>query len=124
MVRDAEAHAAEDKKFEELVQVRNQADGMIHATRKTLVDVADKVEPAEKAAIEKAIAELEEALKEDDKDAIESKTQALAEASGSLAQKLYADQGQQADGAQAQDAAAGPDDAVDAEFEEVKDDKK
>ncbi|SFX37254.1 molecular chaperone DnaK [Marinospirillum alkaliphilum] len=124
MVRDAEAHAAEDKKFEELVQVRNQADGMIHATRKTLVDAADKVEPAEKEGIEKAIAELEEALKGDDKEAIESKTQALAEASGTLAQKLYAEQAQQAEGAQAQDAAAGPDDAVDAEFEEVKDDKK
>lgn len=125
MVRDAEAHAAEDKKFEEMVQVRNQADGMIHATRKTLTDAADKVEPAEKEGIEKAIAELEEAMKGDDKEAIESKTQALAEASGTLAQKLYAEQAQQAEGAAAgDDAAKGPDDAVDAEFEEVKDDKK
>ncbi|MBE0505663.1 MAG: molecular chaperone DnaK [Marinospirillum sp.] len=125
MVRDAEAHAAEDKKFEEMVQVRNQADGMIHATRKTLADAADKVEPAEKEGIEKAITELEEAMKGDDKEAIESKTQALAEASGTLAQKLYAEQAAQAENTAAgDDAAKGPDDAVDAEFEEVKDDKK
>ena len=125
MVKDAEAHAAEDKKFEEMVQVRNQADGMIHATRKTLADVGDKVEAGEKEAIEKAIAELEEALKGDDKDAIEAKTQALAEASGNLAQKLYAEQA--AEG-QPEGSAAGDekpaDDVVDAEFEEVKDDKK
>lgn len=125
MVRDAEAHAAEDKKFEEMVQVRNQADGMIHATRKTLTDAADKVEPAEKEAIEKAITELEEAMKGDDKEAIESKTQALAEASSTLAQKLYADQAAKAEGAAGgENTAKGPDDAVDAEFEEVKDDKK
>ncbi|MFK7160236.1 molecular chaperone DnaK [Marinospirillum sp. MEB164] len=123
MVRDAEAHAAEDKKFEELVQVRNQADGMIHATRKTLTEAADKVEASEKEAIEKAIADLEEALKSDNKEQIEEKTQALATASGSLAQKLYADAGA-AEGAAQPEAGKGPDDAVDAEFEEVKEDKK
>ncbi|WP_114416718.1 molecular chaperone DnaK [Marinospirillum perlucidum] len=128
MERDAEAHAEEDKKFEELVQARNQADGMIHATRKTLTDVGDKAEESEKEAIEKAIADLEEALKSDDKDEIEAKTQALTEASSGLAQKLYAEQAGEAQGgaeADAQaDAGKGPDDAVDAEFEEVKDDKK
>ena len=127
MEQDAAAHAEEDKKFEELVQARNQADGMIHATRKTLADVGDKAEASEKEAIEKAISELEEALKTDDKDQIEAKTQALTEASGSLAQKLYAEQAQSAEAgaeAQAEDATKGPDDAVDAEFEEVKDDKK
>ncbi|MDR9467611.1 molecular chaperone DnaK [Marinospirillum sp.] len=128
MERDAEAHAEEDKKFEELVQARNQADGMIHATRKTLADVGDKAEESEKEAIEKAITELEEALKSDDKDQIEAKTQALTEASGGLAQKLYAEQGGEAqpgaEGGQSEDAGKGPDDAVDAEFEEVKDDKK
>jgi molecular chaperone DnaK len=128
MERDAEAHAEEDKKFEELVQARNQADGMIHATRKTLADVGDKAEASEKEAIEKAIAELEEALKSDDKEQIEAKTQALTEASGGLAQKLYAEQGGEAqpgaEAGQSEDAGKGPDDAVDAEFEEVKDDKK
>lgn len=131
MVRDAEAHAAEDEKFEALVQARNQADGMIHATRKTLSDLGDdKVEASEKEAIESAISDLEEALKGDDKDAIESKTQALAEASGGLAQKLYAQQSEGAEGAQAEGQADAnaqqgqADDAVDAEFEEVKDDKK
>ena len=128
MERDAEAHAEEDKKFEELVQARNQADGMIHATRKTLADVGDKAEASEKEAIEKAITELEEALKSDDKEQIEAKTQALTEASGGLAQKLYAEQAGEAqpgaEGGQSEDAGKGPDDAVDAEFEEVKDDKK
>jgi len=123
MVRDAEAHAAEDKKFEELVTTRNKADGMIHATRKTLVEAGDKASAEEKDAIEKAITELEEALKGDDKDAIEAKTATLTEASGTLAQKLYAEQAQTAGAdAGAQDADAGKsDEAVDAEFEEVKD---
>ena len=125
MIRDAEANAAEDAKFEEMVQVRNLADGMIHATRKTLTDAGDKVEPAEKEAIEAAIAELEEAMKGDDKEAIEAKTQALTEASSGLAQKMYAEEAAQAQGA-GEDAntSAGQDDAVDAEFEEVKEDDK
>jgi len=124
MIRDAEAHAAEDKKFEEMVQVRNQADGLIHATRKTLTDAADKVEPAEKEAIEAAITDLEEAMKGDDKEAIEAKTQALTEASSGLAQKMYAEAAQAGSAEEDTNTSAGPDDAVDAEFEEVKEDDK
>jgi molecular chaperone DnaK len=123
MVQDAEANAEEDRKFEELVQVRNTADGMIHATRKTLVDAGDKATAEEKEAIETAITELEEALTSNDKEKIEEKTNALTQASGSLAQKMYADAeaGEQpAEGEQAKS----QDDAVDAEFEEVKEDKK
>ncbi|MEE2730934.1 MAG: molecular chaperone DnaK [Pseudomonadota bacterium] len=131
MVRDAESHAEEDRKFEELVTVRNQADGMIHATKKTLEEAADKVQPEEKTAIESAITALEDALKGDDKDDIEAKTKALTEASSGLAQRLYAEQQAQG-GAEATDAAVdanasaggAPDDAVDAEFEEVDENKK
>ena len=122
MERDAEAHAEEDRRFEELVQVRNTADGMIHATRKTLKDAADKVDATEQEAIEQAISELEEALKGDDKDAIEAKTTALTEASATLAQKLYADAPGAAEGSADASNNEG-DDAVDAEFEEVKDDE-
>ncbi|HLT14853.1 MAG TPA: molecular chaperone DnaK [Marinobacter sp.] len=123
MVRDAEANADEDRKFEELVQVRNQGDGMVHAVRKTLTEAGDKVSDSEKESIEAAIKDLEEALAGSDKEAIEAKTQKLTEVSSELAQKMYADQAEQAggqDGAEAKSA----DDAVDAEFEEVKDDKK
>ena len=129
MVRDAESHAAEDKKFEELITARNQADGLIHATKKTLKDSADKVQEDEKTKIEAAITDLEAVLKGDDLDAIKSKTEALSEASSSLAQRMYAEAQaaqQQAGGAEADGAAGGSkagDDAVDAEFEEVKDDK-
>src|SRR5690554_5070144 len=119
MVRDAE----EDRKFEELVQARNQGDAMVHAVRKTLTDAADKVSDSEKESIEAAIKDLEEALKGTDKDDIEAKTQKLTEVSSELAQKMYADQAEQAGGQEdAQSQAA--DDAVDAEFEEVKDDDK
>ncbi len=132
MVRDAESHAEEDRKFEELVAARNQADGMIHATRKTLEEAGDKVSDDEKKAIEAAIADLEEALKSDDKDAIEAKTKALTDASANVAQKLYAEQqaagGQAGPGPEAAnqtaDSAGEADDAVDAEFEEVDDGKK
>ncbi|MCK0715059.1 molecular chaperone DnaK [Chromohalobacter sarecensis] len=128
MVEDAEAHEAEDKKFEELVQLRNQADGMVHAARKTLEEAGDKVEASEKEQIETAISELEEATKGDDQEHIQAKLDALTEASGNLAQKMYAEQGdasaeggeQQADdGAQKKE-----DDVVDAEYEEVNDDQK
>ncbi len=132
MVQDAESHADEDKKFHELVQVRNQADAMIHATRKSMEEIGDdKLEAGEKEAIDKAIAELEEAMKGSDKDAIEAKTKALTEASGKMAERMYAQQG----GAASSDAAGGgagdagdasgksDDDVVDAEFEEVKDGK-
>ena len=124
MVSDAEANAEADKKFEEMVQVRNTADGLIHATRKTLEEAGDKATDDEKSAIEAAIADLEEALKGDDKDDIEAKTNALTEASSSLAQKLYAEQAAQAEaagGAEQGDSASQDDDVVDAEFEEVKD---
>ena len=123
MVSDAESHAAEDKKFEELVQARNTADGLAHAARKTLSEAGDKASDEEKAAIETALQEVDEALKSDDKDRIDAATQKLSEASANLAQKLYAEQAQQA-GDAGGEAPAG-DDVVDAEFEEVKDaDKK
>ena len=123
MVKDAEANAEADKKFEEMIQVRNTADGLIHATKKTLEEAGDKATDEEKAAIEKAITELEEALKGEDKADIEAKTNALTEASSSLAQKLYAEQAAQAEAGGAEGAEQGgqDDDVVDAEFEEVKD---
>jgi len=122
MVKDAEANAEEDRKFEELVQVRNTGDGLVHATRKAVEDAGDKVSDDEKTTIEKAIGELEVALKTDDKDDIEAKTKALSEASASMAEKLYAEQ-PQPEGAAPDSDSNGGDDAVDAEFEEVKDDK-
>ncbi len=124
MVRDAEANAEEDRKFEELVTARNQGDQLVHATRKMLTEAGDKATADEKAAIEKAIGELEVAVKGDDKAAIEAKMNALSEATTSLAQKMYAEQPQggaaQADAGDAKDAG---DDVVDAEFEEVKENK-
>ena len=120
MVADAESHAEEDRKFREFVDVRNQADGLIHATEKTLTDLGDKATSEERHAVEAAIADLKQALASDDKAAIEAKTAALTEASGGLAQKLYA---AQAAAASETDAAAGEpagsDEVVDAEFEEV-----
>ena len=127
MVRDAESHAEEDLKFEELITVRNQADGMIHAVKKTLEEAGDKATAEEKEQIEAAITELEEAIKGDDKADIEAKTQKLTEASSKLAEKLYAEQAQSAEGAQAApegESAQSQEDVVDAEFEEVKEDKQ
>ena len=124
MVRDAEANAEEDKKFGELVEARNQGDNLVHATRKTLKDLGEKATEAEKAPIEAAIKDLEEALKGNDKDAITAKTEALSNASMPLMQKLYADQG--AGGAEAQQAGGAnkaDDGVVDAEFEDVSDKK-
>ncbi|WP_300426593.1 molecular chaperone DnaK [uncultured Thalassolituus sp.] len=124
MVNDAAANADADKKFEELVQARNTADGLIHATRKTLEEAGDKATDEEKTAIEAAVTDLEGVLKSDNKDEIEAKTNALTEASASLAQKLYAEQAAQAEaagGAEKADNASQDDDVVDAEFEEVKD---
>jgi len=123
MIKDAEANSADDKKFEEMVMVRNTADGMIHATKKTLEEAGDKATDEEKEAINTAIAELEEALKGSDKEAIEAKTTALTEASSALAQKMYADAAA-AEGAEQAAEGSGEDDAVDAEFEEVKDEEK
>ncbi len=131
MVRDAEANAEADKKFEEVVTARNSLEGLVHATKKTLEEAGDKASADEKSAIEAAIAKAEEALKGDDKEAMEAATKELTEASTSLAQKLYAEQGAQgqgadaaADAAGAEQANGGADDAVDAEFEEVKEDNK
>jgi len=126
MVKDAEAHADEDKKFHELVAARNMADNMIYATEKSLTDLADQVEADEKKNIEAAIADLKEAMKGDNKDDIEAKTATLTEASGKLAEKAYAQQAEGAEGAaDAGDAKAKKDskadDVVDADFEEVKD---
>jgi len=128
MVKDAEANAEADKKFEEMIQVRNTADGMIHATKKTLEEAGDKATEEETTAINAAITDLEEALKGEDKEEIEAKTTALTEASSGLAQKMYAEQAAAAEaageGAQAGAEQAQPqDDVVDAEFEEVKDNK-
>ena len=123
MIKDAEANSADDKKFEEMVTVRNTADGMIHATKKTVEEAGDKATDEEKETINTAIAELAEALKGDDKESIEAKTTALTEASSALAQKMYADAAA-AEGAENAADAGGEDDAVDAEFEEVKDEEK
>jgi molecular chaperone DnaK len=126
MVRDAEAHAADDQKFESLVTARNTADGMIHATRKTLEEVGDEATDEERSAIEGAITDLEASIKDSDLEAIEANTQKLTEASQGLAQKMYAKQAEadQAGAADASEQGSGAnDDAVDAEFEEVKDDK-
>jgi len=127
MVRDAEEHADEDRKAKELVDARNQGDAMLHSVRKSLTDLADKVESSDKENIEKAAAELEEALKGDDKADIEAKTEALATASHKLAEQAYADAGGSdagAGNATGDQSEAAGDDVVDAEFEEIKDDKK
>lgn len=127
MVRDAESHAEEDKKFQELIEVRNRADGLIHATKKSLADEAVKMEAGEREAIEKALKDLEEVVKGDDKDAIESRSNALAQASAAMAERLYknAEGGAQADAGAQAGAGGGKNegDFVDAEFEEVKDKK-
>ena len=127
MVKDAEAHAEEDKKARELVEARNQADGMIHSVRKSMKELGDKLDNAEKDKIEAAITELESVMKEDDKVVIESKTEALAQASHKLAEQLYA-QAQQSSAQSTEekgDGASQPkdDNVVDAEFEEVKENK-
>ena len=121
MMKDAEANAEEDKKFHELVDVRNQADSMIHATTKSLKEAGDKVSAEEKETIEKAVEALKEAMKGDDKDQIETLTKELTDASGKLVETLNA---QAAEGADQQAGDSGADEAVDAEFEEVKDDDK
>ena len=127
MVQDAEVNAEADKKFEELVAARNTADGMVHAARKTLEEAGEHGTDEERAAIEAAIAETEEAIKGDDAAAMEAATTKLTEATGGVAQKMYA--AQQAEGASSDTATEESDDAdqgdvVDAEFEEVKEDKR
>ena len=164
MIKDAESHAEEDKKFQELVTARNTADSMIHATKKSMEEMGDQLEAGEKESIEKAIADLEEAVKGNSKDDIEAKTKALTDASGKMAERMYAQQGaaegtvhhhqpvkdqlfllqriaermyaQQGaaegtvdpsqaggDAGASADASGSADDVVDAEFEEVKEDK-
>ena len=126
MVQDAEANAEDDKKFEELVQAKNAADTLIHGCKKTLEESSDKVEDAEKESIENAISDLEKALKGEDKNAIEEKTKSLADASSSLAQRLYAEQQQaQQDNQNNSESenATQSDEVVDADFEEVKEEK-
>jgi len=127
MVKDAEAHSADDKKFEELITARNTADGLVHATKKTLEEAGDKASDEEKESINNAVAALEEAIKGDDLAEIEAKTKGLTEASTGLAQKMYEEQaqaGEAAAGAEADNSESSADsDAVDAEFEEVKEDK-
>lgn len=125
MVQDAEANAEADKAFEELVSARNTLEGLINATKKTLEEAGDKASADEKSAIEAALAEAEEAVKGDDKAAMDAAVAKLTEVSGPLAQKMY-EETQAAEGAAEQpqeEAAEASDDAVDAEFEEVKEDK-
>ncbi len=128
MVKDAEAHADEDRRQKVLIEARNAADGLIHATEKSLKDLGDQVEESEKTAVEAAITALKEAVAGDDKDVIEQKTTALTEVAGKIAEKAYA-QSQQKEGAPAAAGAgeagssAADDEVVDAEFEEVKEDK-
>ena len=134
MIKDAEAHADEDRELHELINVRNQAESMIHATEKSLEDLGDQVDADEKGNIDAAINDLKETLKAGDKDAIDTKTKALMELSGKLAERVYA---QKAEGEAGQadapatggdetsgDSGGNSEDVVDAEFEEVKDEKK
>jgi molecular chaperone DnaK len=131
MVKDAEAHAEEDRKFHDIVTARNQADNMIHAITKAMKEAGDKVSADERQSIERAIEALKEAMKTDNKENIEAKTKDLTDASSKMAERLYAqgqqaqDQGQQQAGAgdQGQESQKKADNVVDAEFEEVKDDK-
>ena len=126
MVRDAEAHSEEDAKFEELVNLRNQANGLSHAARKMVTDAADQVTEEEKEAIESAATSLDEASKTDDKERIEAAIQALSETTSGLAQKMYANESASAEteGASEDVGSSAADDVVDAEYEEVKDDEK
>jgi molecular chaperone DnaK len=126
MVADAEAHAAEDKKFRELIDTRNQGDALIHATEKSLAELGDKVSGQERASIESALAALKDAVKGDSKEAIEAKVKALSEVSATLAQRLYEQKSAETEssaneGSEAK-AGSGDDSVVDAEFEEVDDD--
>ncbi len=130
MVRDAEAHAAEDKRFRELVETRNKADAMVHAVERSLKDLGDKVDAGERASVESAVSDLRTALKGDDREVIEKKAEALAQASAGIAQKAYAGSAGEAGpagaagpepGAAGAGAGGGKEDVVDAEFEEVKD---
>jgi molecular chaperone DnaK len=125
MVLDAEAHAEEDRKFRELAETRNRADALLHATEKSLKDLGEKVSAADRARVESALSDLKGVIKGDDKDVIETKARALAEASATIAQQAYSDA--QAGAGPAGGAtgggsgAGGKDEVLDAEFEEVQD---
>jgi molecular chaperone DnaK len=131
MIKDAEAHAEDDRKMRELVDARNQCDALVHGVRKSLAELGNKLDAEEKGKIEQALKDAEAAIKGDDKDEIEAKSQALAAASQKLAEQMNA-QAQQEQSAQGAASAAGSDtqsadddaNVVDAEFEEVKDNKK
>jgi molecular chaperone DnaK len=134
MVKDAEAHAEEDKRRKALVEAKNQAEALVHTTEKSLSEAGDKVGAAEKSAIEEAVAALKSAMEGDDVEAIKAKSEALAQASMKLGEALYkqasdAASGDGGDGAAAGDGSGGSaggseDEVVDADFEEVEDDKK
>lgn len=126
MVKDAEAHAEEDRLAKAMVESRNMAENMIHAARKSITELGDKVEEQEKTDVEAAIADVEEALKGDDKEAIDEKTTKLTEVAGKLAERVYQQSAEQgaAEGGASDEGSESKDDAVDAEFEEVKEDEK
>jgi len=129
MVSDAEAHAEEDKKFRELVDVRNQAEALIHSSEKSLSELGEKVQPEERARIESAVSDLKEAVKTDDQARIQAKSQALGEASAAVMQRVYAEEAKAGAAAgegaeQPESGKHGEEDVVDAEFEEVKEDNK
>jgi molecular chaperone DnaK len=123
MVSDAASHAEEDKKFRELIDVRNQADSLIHGSEKTLSELGEKVSSDERLKIENAVSDLKTALEGEDKDAIEAKTKILTEASAEIAQKLYAEQAASSAEGEPSSENQAKDDIVDAEFEEVDDEK-
>lgn len=124
MVQDAEAHSADDEKFKELTDLRNQADAMVHATRKTLSDLGDKVSDSEKADIEKAMEEVEDAAKGDDKDAMQAKLENLTKVSAPVIQRMYEDASAQQPQQDGDPSQPNDDDTLDADFEEVKDDDR
>tara|TARA_B110000259_G_scaffold28688_1_gene30700 strand:+ start:30 stop:1946 length:1917 start_codon:yes stop_codon:yes gene_type:complete len=124
MVKDAEAHAEEDREFHELVDARNQGENLVHSTEKSITELGEKLDTDEKIKIEAAIVELKEALAAEDKDAIQAKTNSLTEAAEKLAEQAYAENAEAGESAEEGKAKAEADDVVDAEFEEVNDDKK
>ena len=124
MVKDAEAHAEEDREFHELVDARNQGENLVHSTEKSITELGEKLNADEKIKIEAAIVELKEALATEDKDAIQAKTNSLTEAAEKLAEQAYAENAEAGESAEEGKAKAEADDVVDAEFEEVNDDKK
>jgi molecular chaperone DnaK len=123
MVTEAESHAEEDRKFRELVEARNQADSLIHSAEKSLEELGDKLSEADKQSVRDAVNALQEAVKGDDKEHIEAKSKELSEVSGRIAQQAYSQEGGGTDQG-GSSGSSGGDDVVDAEFEEVKDDKK